>query len=157
MGVAIGYEIYVLKFVASIASGGSHLQVPDGCRVSFDRRPVHPETSQVFFAEFESYFAQWLPDTYEFDVQPAYPDSDDLDVFNTDPDTELVQTLAHASGGDVRTSEAATQASYFADDIPSVVFEPDVLADEEGPVAHADREYVTRQKFRPLQKRSCVW
>lgn len=126
-----------------IEGGGPLNQVPDECTVSFDRRPVPPETSQAFFADLESYLAQWLPDTYEFDVQPAYPDSPDPDAFNTDPDSELVQTLADASGGDIRTFEAATEASYFADDGPTVVFGPGVLADEEGPVAHADREYVT--------------
>lgn len=38
--------------------------------------------------------------------------------------------------------DAATEASYFADDAPTVVFGPGVLSDEDGPVAHGDREYI---------------
>ncbi|MBS3760539.1 MAG: succinyl-diaminopimelate desuccinylase, partial [Halodesulfurarchaeum sp.] len=37
---------------------------------------------------------------------------------------------------------AATEASYFAASAPTVVFGPGVLSDENGPVAHGEREYV---------------
>jgi acetylornithine deacetylase/succinyl-diaminopimelate desuccinylase-like protein len=108
---------------------------------------VPPENSQAFFADLESHLAQSLPDTHEFDVQAAYPDSPDPDAFVTDPDSELVRTLADASGGEIRAFEAATEASYFATDGPTVVFGPGVLADEEGPVAHAAREYINRNEI----------
>ena len=127
-----------------IEGGGPLNQIPDECTMSFDRRPVPPETSQSFFDELESHLTQSLPDTYEFDIKAAYPDSPDPDAFATDLDSELVRTLADASGGEIRAFEAATEASYFADDGPTVVFGPGVLVDEEGPVAHADREYVHR-------------
>jgi acetylornithine deacetylase/succinyl-diaminopimelate desuccinylase len=130
-----------------IEGGGPLNQVPDECTISFDRRPVPPETSQAFFGNLESHLAQELPDTYEFDVQAAYPDSPDPDAFATDPNDELVRTLADASGGEIRAFEAATEASYFADDGPTVVFGPGVLADEEGPVAHADREYINQKEI----------
>jgi acetylornithine deacetylase/succinyl-diaminopimelate desuccinylase len=130
-----------------IEGGGPLNQVPDECTVSFDRRPVPPETSQVFFAALESHLDQSLPDTHEFDIQAAYPDSPDPDAFATDPDVELVRTLADASGGEIRAFEAATDASYFADDGPTVVFGPGVLADEDGPVAHADREFIHRSEI----------
>jgi acetylornithine deacetylase len=42
----------------------------------------------------------------------------------------------------VRPFTAATEASYFAREVPTVVFGPGDLADGTGPVAHADREYV---------------
>lgn len=126
-----------------IEGGGPLNQVPDECTISFDRRPVPPENSQAFFADLESHLAESLPDICKFDVQAAYPDSPDPDAFTTDLDSELVRTLADASGGEMRAFEAATEASYFADDGPTVVFGPGVLTDEEGPVAHADREYVT--------------
>jgi acetylornithine deacetylase/succinyl-diaminopimelate desuccinylase len=126
-----------------IEGGGPLNQVPDECTISFDRRPVPPENSQAFFADLESHLAESLPDICKFDVQAAYPDSPDPDAFTTDLDSELVRTLADASGGEIRAFEAATEASYFADDGPTVVFGPGVLTNEEGPVAHADREYVT--------------
>lgn len=125
-----------------IKGGGPLNQIPDSCTVSFDRRPVPPETSDAFFASLEPYLEQRLPDAYEFDIRPAYSDSPDPDAFATDPDAELVRTLADASGGEVRAFGAATEASYFAVDAPTVVFGPGVLADADGPVAHADREYI---------------
>jgi len=125
-----------------VEAGGPLNQVPDECTVSFDRRPVPPETSQAFFTDLESHLTQSLPDTYEFDVQAAYPDSPDPDPFAIDPDADLARALADATGGEIRPFEAATEASYFADDGPIVVFGPGVLADEEGPVAHSEREYV---------------
>lgn len=128
-----------------IEGGGPLNQIPDNCTISFDRRPVPPETTRTFFADLESYLAQSLPDTCEFDVQAAHPDSPDPDAFITDPNTELAQTLADASHGEIRAFEAATEASYFADNGPTVVFGPGVLADEEGPVAHADREHINRK------------
>ncbi len=126
-----------------IEGGGPLNQLPKSCTISFDRRPVPPETTQAFFAELESHLAQSLPDAYEFDLKIAYPETPDPNAYVTDPDTNLVRTLADASGGDIRAFEAATEASYFADNAPTVVFGPGVVADEEGSVAHADREYVT--------------
>lgn len=88
------------------------------------------------------YLTDVLPDTCDFEVNAAYPESPDPDAFATDTDTALVHTLPEASGGDIRPFEAATEASYFADTAPTVIFGPGVLADEHGPVAHADREYI---------------
>jgi acetylornithine deacetylase len=80
-------------------------------------------------------------------VSPAYPNSPSPDAFVTDPDATLVRTLAAASGGEIRPFEAATEASYLAANAPTVVFGPGVLADEDGPVAHANREYVSRSSI----------
>ena len=44
--------------------------------------------------------------------------------------------------GDVRPFGAATEASYFAQIAPTVVFGPGVLSDAEGAVAHGPREYM---------------
>jgi len=127
-----------------IEGGGPLNQVPDECTVSFDRRTVPPETIDGFLDSLTTYLTDVLPDTYDFKVEAAYPESPDPDAFATDMDVELFQTLAEASGGNIRPFEAATEASYFADTAPTVVFGPGVLADEHGPVAHADREYIHR-------------
>ncbi len=50
--------------------------------------------------------------------------------------------MCDAGAGDPRPFEAATEASYFASDAPTVVFGPGVISDEEGAVAHSQREYV---------------
>jgi acetylornithine deacetylase/succinyl-diaminopimelate desuccinylase len=129
-----------------IKGGGPLNQVPAECSVGFDRRTVPPETIEGFLNGLESYLGQWLPADYSFEVRAAYPDSPHPDAFTTDPDACLVQTLAEASGGEIRAFGAATEASYFAPNGPTVVFGPGVLADDEGPVAHSEREYVTRSE-----------
>lgn len=126
-----------------IQSDGPLNQTPAKCAVGFDRRTVPPERVGAFVARLESYLDDRLPDAYRFEVAAAYPDSPNPEAFATDTEAPLVRTLAAASGGDVRPFEAATDASYLADNGPTVVFGPGVLADEEGPVAHAQREYVT--------------
>lgn len=127
-----------------VESGGPLNQTPPDCTVSFDRRTVPPETIDTFVDELDAYLEDRLPDDVEFEVRAAYPDSPNPDAFATELDTKLVQTLAAESGGDIRPFGAATEASYFAGNRPTVVFGPGVLADDEGPVAHADHEYVTR-------------
>ena len=125
-----------------IEGGGPLNQVPAECTVSFDRRTVPPETIDDFLDSLTAYLTDVLPDTCNFDVKAAYPESPDPDAFATDTDADLVKTLAEASGGDIRPFEAATEASYFGDTAPTVVFGPGVLSDDQGPVAHADREYI---------------
>lgn len=127
-----------------IEGGGALNQVPAECTLSLDRRLVPPETIDEFVESLRTHLEGSLPGQYDFEVRPAFPDSPDPDAFATDPDAELVQTLAGASGGEIRPFGAASDASYFADAAPTVVFGPGVLADEDGPVAHADREYVRR-------------
>jgi len=128
--------------------GGEQLsQIPASCTIGFDRRTVPPETIDGFLDDLGTHLAAWLPQDYEFDVRPAYPDSPSPDAFVTDRDADLVQTLAASSGGAIRPFDAATEASYLAANAPTVVFGPGVLADEEGPVAHADREYVSQSSI----------
>jgi len=73
-----------------------------------------------------------------------------LDVERPEPDAgeALVRTLRDASGGAVRPFEAATEASYFAEHGPTVVFGPGVLSDDVGAVAHSKREYVRLSEVR---------
>ena len=131
-----------------IEGGGPLNQTPADCTVSFDRRTVPPETIDEFVTSLQAYLEQWLPDTYRFEVQPAYPDSPNPEAFATDHNSKLVETLTEVSGGAIRPFGAATEESYFAEHGPVVVFGPGVLADEDGPVAHATREYVSRTAVR---------
>lgn len=125
-----------------IESGGPLNQIPAACTVSFDRRTVPPETIEEFVPSLTSYLERRLPSEFVIDVRAAYPESPDPDAFVTDPETALVQTLATVSGGDIRPFDAATDASHVAKTAPTVVFGPGRLADEVGPVAHAEREFI---------------
>ena len=131
------------KVTATMLEGGeAPNRVPDACRLTFDRRSVPPETSDSFRADLETYLADRVPDALEVSVGLVRPDTPFPKPFVTDADDRLVQTLRDASGGDVRPFGAATEAGFFATDAPTVVFGPGVLEDDEGGVAHAEREYV---------------
>jgi acetylornithine deacetylase len=123
-------------------------QIPATCTVTVDRRSVPPEGQSDFERGLESFLRERLPEEVGVSFDLTERETPFLEAFATDPDHELVTTLADAAraasdgaGGDVRPFTAATEASYFAP-APVVVFGPGVLADETGAVAHADREYV---------------
>lgn len=133
----------------TIDGGEATNQVPADCSITIDRRSVPPETAEGFRdrlrADLEAAVPGGIEATFQFTDRP----SPFLEAFDTDPSHELVRTLATAAGevgtgpegGAVRPFGAATEASYFSP-APTVVFGPGELSDEEGPVAHSDREYV---------------
>lgn len=131
-----------------VEGGGASNQVPADCRLVLDRRSVPPETATTFADSLASAVRRRLPDEVGVEFSLTERETPFLEAFATDPGEPLVEMLAAAagragdgSGGDVRPFTAATEASYFSP-APTVVFGPGVLADEAGPVAHADREYV---------------
>ena len=133
----------------SMVEGGEATnQIPAECTVTFDRRSVPPETSEEFPEALETHLSQWLPESMSLSVALIRPDTPFPDAFATDPEADLVRTLRDASGGAVRPFEAATEASYFAEHGPTVVFGPGVLSDEVGAVAHSKREYVRLTEVR---------
>ncbi|WP_254537398.1 M20 family metallopeptidase [Halomarina litorea] len=125
-----------------IAGGEAINQIPAACRVDVDRRSVPPETAEGFETALNDHLAATAPDV---DATFALTERETpfLEAFATDPDDSLVAAFEGAGAGDVRPFGAATEASYFAP-APTVVFGPGVLSDEVGPVAHAEREYVSR-------------
>jgi acetylornithine deacetylase len=129
-----------------VDGGASTNQVPAACRLVLDRRSVPPETADEFRASLESAVRDAVSDDVGVAFDLTERPTPFLEAFATDEDHRLVRTLAAAAdraggSGAVRPFTAATEASYFAP-APVVVFGPGVLADEEGAVAHADREYV---------------
>ena len=124
-----------------VAGGGATNQVPADCRITVDRRSVPPETSEGFRSELEAHLRERVTSGVSVEVALADRPTPFLEAFETPADSRLVRTLRGASGGAVRPFAAATEASYFAP-APTVVFGPGSLVDDEGPVAHADREYV---------------
>ncbi len=130
----------------TVTGGEATNQVPARCAVVLDRRSVPPETAAGFRSELTAAVRDAVPDHLGVDFGLTDRPTPFLEAFATDADHELVQTLATAAeraggSGAVRPFTAATEASYFAP-APVVVFGPGVLADEEGAVAHAEREYV---------------
>jgi acetylornithine deacetylase len=131
---------------ATTVEGGEAInQLPAEVRVGIDRRSVPPETADSFERALNEHLR--AAETHGADVSFALTERETpfLEAFATDPDEPLVEAMAAASGGEIRPFGAATEASYFAADAPTVVFGPGVLADDDGAVAHAEREYVRRK------------
>jgi len=116
--------------------------VPAECSFAVDRRSIPPETAEGFRAALASHLRERAPPEVEVDVALAERDTPFLAAFETPADSAVVRELREASGGNLRPFGAATEASYFAERAPTVVFGPGALADDEGAVAHAPREYV---------------
>ena len=150
------------KLTPTVIEGGAATnQVPADCEITVDRRSVPPESAEEFRESLAAAVRASLgdgagEDSGDVDTAVALTDRESpfLEAFATEPDHELVRTVAAAArdagdavglpsgrGGGVRPFGAATEASYFAP-APTVVFGPGDLADESGAVAHAEREYV---------------
>jgi len=131
-----------------IEGGAATNQVPADCAITVDRRSVPPESADGFRAALATAVDDATPDAVGVDFELTERPTHFLEAFATDADEPVVRHLAAAAervtdgaAGAVRPFTAATEASYFAP-APTVVFGPGVLADDAGPVAHADREYV---------------
>ncbi|SNR35734.1 M20/M25/M40 family metallo-hydrolase [Halorubrum vacuolatum] len=143
------------KLTPTLITGGSASnQVPAACSITVDRRSVPPETADGFQETLTEAVDTETPTRVGVDVTLTPRESPFFEAFATDPDHAFVADAVEAAqggaaavglpdsrGGGVRPFGAATEASYFAP-TPTVVFGPGDLADEEGPVAHAEREYV---------------
>lgn len=149
------------KLTPTVIEGGSATnQVPADCAITVDRRSVPPEGAEEFRTSLADAVDAAVPGDVGVDVALTDRESPFFEAFSTDPDHELVATVATAAraagesvglpdgrGGTARPFGAATEASYFAP-VPTVVFGPGDLADEAGAVAHAEREYVRVREVR---------
>ncbi|MFA9425378.1 M20 family metallopeptidase [Natronorubrum sp. A-ect3] len=131
-----------------VEGGEATNQVPADCALTVDRRSVPPETADAFHTALTDQLQAAVPDDIGVEFRFTDRPTPFLEAWDTDPDARVVDLLADAAGGDVRPFTAATEASYFATDAPTVVFGPGVLADEGGAVAHAPREYVRVEAVR---------
>ena len=133
------------SLVATTVEGGEAVnQVPAAVRFTVDRRSVPPETGPGFERSLTDHLRAHAPPDVEVAFALTERETPFLEAFDTPDDAEVVQALVAAGAGDPRPFGAATEASYFAAEAPTVVFGPGVLADDDGPVAHAQREYVRR-------------
>jgi len=140
----------------TIDGGDATNQLPAGVSFTVDRRSVPPETADEFRDALEAHLQAAAPESVGIEVALTKRPTPFLEAFATPADAELATTLADVAGGDVRPFTAATEASYFAADAPTVVFGPGVLADDEGAVAHAKREYVRQSEIERAAAALCA-
>ncbi len=152
--------------VTGVEGGEATNRVPASCRLTVDRRPVPPETETEFRDGLADHLREWVGEPFEVSVSLADRPTPFLSAFATDAANPLVAALSAAAretatgtdaetadgsprtAGEVRAFGAATEAAYFADLAPTVVFGPGDLADAAGAVAHAEREYVRVDEVR---------
>jgi acetylornithine deacetylase len=125
-----------------VTGGEASNRIPEGARLTFDRRTVPPETEAAFFEGLQAHLRDRVSPSLEVTVERAERETPFLAGFETDADAPVVAALVAAGAGEPRTFGAATEASYFASEAPTVVFGPGDLSDDQGPVAHGEREYV---------------
>lgn len=135
----------------TVEGGTATNQVAGECQFTVDRRSVPPETAAGFRDALTTHLREHLR-AGDCSFTLTERDTPFLEAFATDPDAPLVGVLRDAGAGESRPFTAATEASYFAADAPTVIFGPGVLADERGPVAHAEREYIRRSDIRRAAK-----
>ena len=124
----------------TVVEGGTATnRVPAGCDIVVDRRSVPPETAMEFERALDEYLRERLDSPVSFALTER--ETPFLEAFETPSDSAVVEAFRNAEC-ETRPFTAATEASYFAPEAPTVVFGPGVLADADGPVAHAEREYV---------------
>jgi acetylornithine deacetylase/succinyl-diaminopimelate desuccinylase len=132
----------------TIRGGEAPNQVPAECRIGFDRRSVPPEASDEVPAALEAHLGAALPEGFELSVELTPREVPQLEAFETDAEAPVVRALADASGGAVPPLGAGTEATFFAEGASTVGFGTGDLADDEGAVAHAGREYVRLDEVR---------
>jgi acetylornithine deacetylase len=131
----------------TVEGGEATNQLPAEVSVTVDRRSVPPETADGFRDALETQLHEATPERVDVTFALTERPTPFLEAFATPAGSALATTLASAADGETRPFTAATEASYFAADAPTVVFGPGVLADDEGAVAHAEREYVRRPEI----------
>lgn len=136
--------------VTRLEGGGASNQVPEHASLFVDRRSVPPETQDEFLDKVRGEL-EGLDCTTDarFSDRPT----PFLEAFRTSEDETVVQELSTAAesvAGEahVRAFDAATEASYLAEEMPVVVFGPGRISEDGEPVAHSDREYVAVEEVR---------
>jgi acetylornithine deacetylase len=139
------------SFTPTIIQGGNRPnQVPEYAFLVIDYRTLPTESREDAI--------ETLKETLngldcDFDID-RYEKGSALASFRTDVEESIAvhlqdsieETTGQPPG--IRPFDAATEAAFFAPHMPVVVFGPGHISDDEGPVAHSEREYVSVQEVR---------
>ncbi len=120
-------------------------QVPREVSMFINRWSVPPESPEDFKHTLEEMLADLACDVT---VRYPYQPNRFLEAHQVDPDETVIQDMADAVEGttgsrpDVRPFAVAAESAFLSRYMPTAIFGPGLSADDEGPIAHSDREYV---------------
>lgn len=126
-------------------------QVPREVRLFINRWSVPPETPASYRERLETMF-----DDLECEVTVRYPYRPNrfLEAYRVDADTQVIQDLAATvntvlgTEAEIRPFSVAAESSFLQRYMPVAIFGPGLIADEEGPIGHSDREYLEVAELR---------
>jgi acetylornithine deacetylase len=126
-------------------------QVPRKVRLFINRWSVPPETPSAYQEQLAS-----TMDDLDCEVSIRYPYRPNrfLEAYEVDEDTPVIQDLAATVESvtglepDIRPFSVAAESSFFQRYMPVAVFGPGLIADEDGPIGHSDREYLEVDELR---------
>jgi acetylornithine deacetylase len=120
-------------------------QVPESVRLFVNRWSVPPETPEEFLEKMEAELADL---ECEVDVRYPYRPNRFLESYRLEEGADVIEDLAAAvedttgEAPEVKPFSVAAESSFLQRYMPVAVFGPGRIADEEGPIAHSNREYL---------------
>jgi acetylornithine deacetylase len=141
----LGSTDQTISWVEGGPVGELTAQVPDTIRFYLNRWSVPPET----VSSYESKLRSTLSDVEcSVTVRNPYMQNRLLEAYVVDADEPVIADLAavstrHRNGAaEVRPFGVAAESSLFSRYMPVAVFGPGHNTDDEGPIAHSDREHI---------------
>ena len=141
----LGQSSQTVSWIEGGPVGELTSQVPEGVRLFVNRWSVPPETP----ADFKSKMERELSDL-DCDIRIRYPYRPNrfLESYQLDADEPVIKEMVSAvetvteETPTVKPFSVAAESSFFQRYMPVAMFGPGEIADDEGPIAHSDGEYL---------------
>lgn len=148
-------EVEGYSFNPTIINGGSSInKIPEEVQINFTKRviPVKCEKDNLDFSTIESEISK---KDNNFDIDVSKVDSEPvLEAFNNSTENKIVEKIInHNDSRGKSLFKASTEASHFVEQgLDVCIFGPGELEDEDGPIAHSSREYISIDEMRKAEK-----
>jgi acetylornithine deacetylase len=125
-------------------------QVPGTVRLFLNRWSVPPERPADFKEKIEAELSDL---DCAVDVRYPYRPNRFLEAYRLDEDEPVVRAVADSveavtgRAPEIRPFSVAAESSFLQRYMPVAVFGPGLIADEDGPIAHSDREYLDTEEL----------
>jgi acetylornithine deacetylase len=146
----LGQSSQTVSWIEGGPVGELTSQVPESVRLFVNRWSVPPETPEDFMAKMEAEL-----DDIECDVDVRYPYRPNrfLESYQLEDDEPVIENMVSAvedatgETPEVKPFSVAAESSFLQRYMPVAVFGPGNIADETGPIAHSNREYLETEEL----------